>query len=100
MCPGADETHHRHVRREFAQISRDVCRAAGIVSFAIDFHDWHRRFRRNAANATPDEFVQNQIADHEDALRFESGKQLLKTSEIHGWSVSVTAAKSRGIMIS
>ncbi len=53
---------------KFPQIPRDVGRAAGIETFAGHFHHRHRRFRRNAADFSPDEFVQHEIADDENAF--------------------------------
>ena len=59
------ENFRRHVQR--GQIARDVGRAAGHEAFALEIHDRHRRFRRNARDAAPDELVEHHVADDEHA---------------------------------
>ena len=64
MANGA-EKFRRHVER--GQVARDVGRAAGHEAFALEIHDRHRRFRRNARDAAPDELVQHHVAEDEHA---------------------------------
>ena len=56
-------------RRTFErdQVARDIGRAAGHEAFALKIHHRHRRFRRNARHAAPDELVEHHVADDEDA---------------------------------
>ena len=64
----ADHPDDRDVVDEFAQIPRDIGRAAGIKALAGHFDHRHGRLRRNPADFAPDELVQHQIADDEDAF--------------------------------
>ena len=59
---------HRDVIHEFAQIARDVGGAARIKRFAGHFNNRHRSLGRDAADFSPNKFVQHQIADHQDSL--------------------------------
>ena len=59
------EKFRGHIKR--SQIARDIGRAAGHEALALEIHDRHRRFRRNARHAAPDELVQHHVADDEHA---------------------------------
>ena len=67
------EKFRGHVER--GQIARDVGRAAGHEAFALEIHDRHRRFRRNARHAAPDEMVKHHVADDQHAGFTRGGQQ-------------------------
>ena len=67
---------------EFADVARHVGRAAGIIRFARDVHHRHRRFGRNARDLPPDELIQHEVADHQDALAGEAGHESTQASGI------------------
>ncbi len=58
------------------QVARHVRRAAGHEAFAHKIHHWHRRFRRDARHAAPDELVEHHVAQHKDAGLLRSGQNL------------------------
>src|SRR6266480_184741 len=64
----SDQTDHRNAIEKFAKIAGDIGGAAGKETFACHLDYRHWRFRRNPADFAPDEFVQHQVADNEDAL--------------------------------
>ena len=59
------EPHDRDMRGEFLQITRHIGGAAGVIRFARYVDDGNRRFRRNARHIAPDEFIQHEVADHQ-----------------------------------
>ena len=59
------EYFRRHVQG--GEVARDVGGATRHEAFTLEIHDRHRRFRRNARDAAPDELVEHHIADDEDA---------------------------------
>ena len=67
------EKFRGHVER--GQIARDVGRAAGHEAFAFEIHDGHRRLRRNARHAAPDEMVKHHVTDDQDAGFTRGGQQ-------------------------
>ena len=73
VANGAEKFRRRLQRNE---IARDVGRAAGHETFAVKIHDRHRRFRRNARYAAPDELVEHHVADDEDAGLLRGGQNL------------------------
>ncbi len=79
----ADHPEHRRVRGEFPQVPGNVGRAAGVLRLAVNFDYRHRGFRRDAADAPPDELVQDQVADYQDAGSGEGGEDLLVTGAVH-----------------
>ena len=86
LPPAAVRPKHPHDRDsadEFPQVPGDICRATGIKAFAGYFHHGDRRFRRNPAHFSPDEFVQHQVADHQDALGLRPAKNLLESAGLH-----------------
>lgn len=90
----ADEAKDGDVAGEFAEIAGDVCRAAGVLGLAVDLHDGNGGLRRDAADTAPDELVEDEIADDQDARLGEGAGDFLEAAAIH--SCSATAAKSRG----
>src|SRR5205085_7630032 len=80
---GTEHAGDPDVPGKLAQIPRNVRRAAGIETFAGDFHYWHGRFRRNPSDLSPDEFVQHQVADNENSFRSGLGENLLEPSRVH-----------------
>ena len=48
------------------EIARDVGGAAGHEALALEIHDRHRRFRRNAGHRAPDELVEHDVAQHDE----------------------------------
>ena len=73
-----DHSDDRDVVDEFAQIARDIGRAAGVKAFACYLDHRHRRLGRNAAHFAPDKLVQHQVADDEDAFRLGAGQNFSK----------------------
>ena len=63
--PIGAEKFRRHVQR--GEVAGHVGRAAGHEAFALEIHDRHRRFRRNARHAAPDELVEHHVADDQHA---------------------------------
>ncbi len=59
------EQFRRHLQGR--QVARHVGRAAGHEALAFEIQHRHRRFRRNARHAAPDEMVEHRVADHQDA---------------------------------
>ena len=49
------------------EVAGHVGRAAGHETFAGEIHHRHRRFRRDARDAAPDELVEHHVADDEHA---------------------------------
>jgi len=60
------------LRVERAYIRDYVARSAQTIGFVNNLDDGDRSFRGNAAHLSPDEFVEHQIADHEEAHRSRS----------------------------
>ncbi len=56
------------MRSKLSQIAGDVGGAPGIKRLAGHFHHRHGRLGRNATNLAPNELVQHQVADDEQAL--------------------------------
>ena len=71
----AEQAHHRDVVGELAQVARDVGRAAGIVGLGVDIDDRHGGLGRDAADPAPDELVEHQVTDDEDAFGTEAVDQ-------------------------
>ena len=67
------------MRGKLAQISGDVGRAAGIKRFAGDLHHGHGCLGRNATHLAPNEFVEHQIANDEQALFSGAVEDLLES---------------------
>src|SRR6266699_3541336 len=64
----AKQTYHRNVIDELAQIAGNVGSPSRIKGFAGHLHNRHRCLRRNAADFSPNEFIQHQIADYHDSF--------------------------------
>ena len=71
------------MRSKLAQIAGDVGGATGIKRFAGDFYHRHGRLGRNATNLAPNELVQHQVADDEQALFAGPLEDLLESFWIH-----------------
>ncbi len=100
MRAKAGDAEDSDVFGEFREVACDVRRAAGKPFLADDLDDGHGSLRRNARDFAPQEFVEHEIADDQDALvgeRVDEGGNAVAT---HLASSSVMAAKSNGIMIS
>jgi len=67
------------MRGKLAQIAGDVGRAPGIKRFAGNFHHRHGRLGRNATNLAPNELVEHQVANDEQALFASALKNLLES---------------------
>jgi hypothetical protein len=65
------------VAGELAQIARDVGRTPRIKRFPRHFYHGNRCFRRNAPNFAPNELVEHQIANDEEAPLTGALKNLL-----------------------
>jgi hypothetical protein len=72
-----DHPNDGDVGGELAQITRDVGRAPGIKRFPRHFYHGNRCFRRNAPNFAPNELVEHQIANDEEAPLTGAIKNLL-----------------------
>ena len=77
MGVGPNETAQVNLRAEGAEVAGDIRRAAGVAGFFLDFHDRHRGLGRNAGDFAPDEFVEHDIPDHEEAAPFGGLKKML-----------------------
>jgi hypothetical protein len=60
------------------QIAGDVARAPRHEAFALKFHYGHWGFRRDSPDFAPDELVQHDIAQHQDARAVRRGQQLAR----------------------
>ena len=67
------------MRGKLAQIAGDIGGAAGIKRFARDLHHRHRCLGRNATHLAPNELVEHQIANDEQALLTGAVKNLLQS---------------------
>ena len=85
-------------RGKLPDIARHVGRAARIVGFAGHFHHRDGRLRRNARYPAPDELVEHEIADHQNALGGELGDQRLQrggfASGLHSWGLLESVTNS------
>ena len=63
----AHQADRAGARAERRDVAGGVARAAGHDLRAVVFEDQHRRFARDAGDAPVDEFVRDEIADHEHA---------------------------------
>lgn len=68
---------------KFAEIARDVGSASRIKRLASHFYNRHGSLGRDAADFSPNEFVQHQIANHNDSLGRCAIENPLKPVEIH-----------------
>ena len=93
---GPDHAENGGVGGEFAEVAGDVGGAAGVLGLAVHLDHGDGGFRRDAADAAPDELIEDEIADDQDAGCSEVGGNLLVTCAVH--KSSVTAAKRSGIM--
>jgi hypothetical protein len=58
----AGDGHQRRLAAERRDVVRDVGGAAESELLAVEAHDGHRRFRRNAIDASDDEVIEHHIA--------------------------------------
>ncbi len=77
------QTDDRRSRDELAEVARHVGRAAGVKTLARHFHHRHRRLGRNAADFSPDELVQHQIAEDENAFGAGGGQDFSQARRAH-----------------
>src|SRR5205085_4118513 len=87
--PGAVRSARSHdgdVLADLAQITRDIGGASGVKRLTRHFDHGDRRFRRDAANLPPDEFVEHEVARDRKALARGEGQDFAKTLESHGQS--------------
>ena len=71
--------------RELAEIARDVGGAARVKRFAGDLDHRDRGLGGDAADLAPDELVQHEIADNEEAFAGAAPQNLLKSVEVMRW---------------
>ena len=69
-------------RAERVDVACHVRRAAGHRALALEFHDRHRRFGRDAPDVAPHVTVQHHVADDEHARTGTAGVQFF---EAFGW---------------
>jgi len=74
----AEHADGRDVIDKLAQVARDIGSAPREERFSGDFHDGHRRLRRDAGDFSPDKFVQHQIADNQDPFGRRAVENLLQ----------------------
>ena len=82
----ADHAGDARGRAEAGEIARHVGRAAGIGRAPLHVDHRHGRLGRDARDLAPEEFVQHQVADDEDAAPrkpVEDGVQPLRR-QMHG----------------
>jgi len=63
-----NHSNNADMRGKLAQVAGDIGGAAGIKRFAGDLHHRHGRLGRNATHLAPNELVEHQIANDEQAL--------------------------------
>src|ERR1700730_443960 len=80
---GTDHSDDRNAIDELAEIARDVGGAAWIKRFARDFDNRHGRLRRDAADFSPNEFVEHQVTNYQYALGRGAVENLVEAGEIH-----------------
>ena len=78
---GPHDSHHRGARGKFPHVTGYVCGAAWVIRFPGYVHHGDRRLRRDARNLAPDEFIEHEIADHENSLGGETGDPFLCGAE-------------------
>ena len=69
----AGHRDQRGAAAERRDVVRDVGGAADPMAFMVEHHDRHRRFRRDARDASRDELVEHRVADDEDVGAAEAG---------------------------
>jgi hypothetical protein len=79
----SDQAHHKYRRRKLSDISCDVGGASGIVGFPDHFHHWDRRLRRNPGNSPPNELIEHEITDYQDAFTRKSPQEFFDAIELH-----------------
>jgi hypothetical protein len=66
--------------------SGDVGSAPRVIGFRAHLDDWHGGFRRDPADLSPDELIEHQIADDEDALGAATGDQVMEPAQVGHWT--------------
>ena len=80
----AHDAHDGDRPGKLAQVARDVGRAAGEIFLFVNLDDGHRRFGRNPADPPPDELVEHQVADDEDAFVGEAREEGVQPAVVLG----------------
>ena len=62
------------------QVAGDIARAARHKALAFKFHHRDRGFRRDSSHFAPDELIQHDIAQHEDARPARGREQFARLS--------------------
>jgi hypothetical protein len=89
----ANETHDEDRWSKFPDVPGNICGATGVVRFPNYFDDGYWRLRRDPRDTTPNEFVEHEVADHQDALARYLAEQFFDSFELH--SVSSDMRKLR-----
>jgi hypothetical protein len=79
----AQHSNYGHMIDKFAQVAGNVRRASRVERFSSHLYDWDRRLGRDAADLSPDEFVEHQIADDCDSPRSRALENVLKSVQVH-----------------
>jgi hypothetical protein len=74
-----NHSNDANMRGKLAQIAGDVGRTAGIKRFAGDLHHRDRRLGRYATHFAPNELVEHQVANDEQALFAGAVEDLLES---------------------
>jgi hypothetical protein len=124
----ARDAHDVDLLSKFAEVSRNICGTAREVGVAGHLHHRNRRLWRDAGDFAPNKLIQDQVSDDEDAFLCKVGEEKAEIRAFHRRllengnrvekveekrrgkvvvaegaqfaKVSVTAAKSNGIIIS
>src|ERR1700759_1358866 len=77
------QSHDKYRGSKFSHISRDVRGPSWIIGLSNHFYDRDRSLRRNARNPAPNELVQHEITDDQDALIRKIMEEFLGAFELH-----------------
>ena len=73
--------------KEVEALARDIAGAAQPICFLCDIDNRNRRFGRDPANLTPDEFVEHHITQNQDSFAREMIQNLFNSRSIHNLRV-------------
>src|SRR5437588_7256164 len=79
----SQQADDRDVIYEFAQIACDVGSASGVERLSGDLHNRNRRLGGNAADFSPHEFIEHQIADDQYSLCWRTIQDRLESVRVH-----------------
>src|ERR1700726_3064128 len=79
----SDQTHHKYRRRKLSDIAGDICRTTRVIGLSDDFHHGNRRLRGNSRNPAPNELVEHEITDHQNALLRKFTEEFFDALELH-----------------